>query len=196
MPRETPAAAVAKLQKFAMKYPDAASTPSCNNIAVKSGGKAFVYLGERDDSYNVRLKLSSSLDQAGKLAAKQPDVYEVSNIGWVLVKCDSGTALPAGLLDSWIDESFHLLAPKKLVQAWGGSASGKTAKKTPKKKAAKAAKKKATKKKATKKVGREKESNPQEVGDEKAVSATVVVEAISPLQKSAQSAFQKLSGKR
>ena len=104
------------LQKLALRYPEAQEGIACAGTALESktikvGNKAFLFLGEKD----VRLKLGESLAEAAKLAAKVPGRYEVGVHGWVKLTFSNDETPPLDLLKRWIDESYRLLAPKKLL---------------------------------------------------------------------------------
>lgn len=103
------------IRQLALAYPDTVEGVSCNNAAFKVRGKAFVFLGEKPDTYNFRLKLSESLPEAEQLADKQPEVYSPGMHGWTHVVLPQGKSPPVDLLKRWIDESFRLLAPKSLL---------------------------------------------------------------------------------
>ena len=136
---------VQALRKIAMKLPEAEEGTSCNKIAFKARKKAFLYVGGDEDTYNVMLNLGDSLAEATALGKKQPDSYSVGGIGWVTVTLPAVKAAPKGLFERWVEESFRLLAPKRLVaELDGGAAPAKPATK------AKAGKKTARKKSARK----------------------------------------------
>jgi|GEM_PF-1510346 len=104
------------LRLLALKYPEAEEAIACRGTALecstyKAGNKAFLFIGAAE----LRLKLGDSLAEADRLAAKSPQVCAVGANGWVKVTLSKDQAPPAGLLERWIDESYRLLAPKKLV---------------------------------------------------------------------------------
>ena len=104
------------MQKLALRYPEAQEGIACAGTAlesktVKVGNKAFLFLGEKE----VRLKLGESLPEATKLASKAPGRYEVGVHGWVKLTFGDNETPPLNLLKRWIDESYRLLAPKKLL---------------------------------------------------------------------------------
>jgi hypothetical protein len=104
------------LQKLALRYPEAEEGIACagtpmESKTVKVGSKAFLFLGEKD----MRLKLGDSLAEATKLAAKAPDRYEVGMHGWVKLTFSNDESPSLDLRKRWVDESYRLLAPKKLL---------------------------------------------------------------------------------
>jgi hypothetical protein len=136
------------LRLFALRYPEAEEGIACQGTALecstfKAGNKAFLFLGAAE----LRLKLGDSLAEAARHAAKSPELYAVGAHGWVKVMLPKDQAPPPGLLERWIDESYRLLAPKKLVALLpaGGLPAGSPTK---------AAKKQAPPKKIAAKKGR------------------------------------------
>lgn len=82
-----------RIRAIAMSYPETEEGSSCVNRAFKAGGKNFVFLGEKEDQCKMRLKLES---------------------GWTLIEFTPDDPPEVAQLEAWIDESFHLLAPKRV----------------------------------------------------------------------------------
>ena len=125
------------IRKLALSYPEVEETPSCVNRAFKARKKSFLFLGMKDETYSVRLKLSESLAEAERLAEKSPENYSVGMHGWTLVTLSHTKSPPRGLMKRWVDESFRLLAPKALT---GESQSKSRETKTPRHRTAKSSK--------------------------------------------------------
>ena len=83
------------IREHAMTFPETTEGSSCVNRAFAAGGKNFVFLGEKDDLCTIRLKLAD---------------------GWQKIEFDPAEPPDADELRSWIDESFSLLAPKRLTR--------------------------------------------------------------------------------
>jgi predicted DNA-binding protein (MmcQ/YjbR family) len=103
------------LRKFALGYPEAQEGVSCagtslERATVNARNKAFVFLGDGE----ARLKLGESLEEATRLASREPERYRPGSKGWVQVTLGPGEP-PLDLLQRWIDESYRLLAAKQLV---------------------------------------------------------------------------------
>ncbi|MDA7978700.1 MAG: MmcQ/YjbR family DNA-binding protein [Pirellulales bacterium] len=147
---------VERVRQLALSYPDVVEGTSCKNAAFKIQNKAFLYLGCKDETYDIRIKLNDSLPEAEMLASREPDHYSVGMHGWTHVVLPHSKALPAALLKSWVDESFQLLAPKSAVESLPGSKGSRTKRKAVKKPVnkAKVTKKTKTVKKAAKKTMR------------------------------------------
>lgn len=104
------------LRKFALRYPEAEEGIACKDTALecsafKARKKTFFFLGHTD----AKVKLGASLGEAAKLAAKEPDRYQVGSSGWVSIKFGADAPPPLDVLERWIDESYRLLVHKKLV---------------------------------------------------------------------------------
>lgn len=59
----------------------------------------------------VTLKLRDSLDEALDVGA-EPAGYGLGRAGWVTIGC---SVVPPGLLEDWVEESYRLIAPQRLV---------------------------------------------------------------------------------
>jgi hypothetical protein len=104
------------LRQRALQYPEAEEGIACEGTAlekrtIRARGKAFLFLGAAD----AMLKLSASLPEATALAAAEPGRYEVGAHGWATISFGDVASLPVEVLLRWVDESYRLLAPKKLV---------------------------------------------------------------------------------
>ena len=104
------------LRKIALAFPEVEEGIACKGTAIecatfKVRGKAFLFVGRAD----VRVKLSASLAEVAKVAAKEPDRYQAGAHGWVKVTFGDDEPLPVDALSRWIEESYRLLAPKQPV---------------------------------------------------------------------------------
>lgn len=103
------------LRALASKLPQVEEGTSCAKAAFKAGKKSFLFVGEADGTCEVMVKLAGSLKEAEHLAAKEPECYKVGVHGWVTCTFAPGRKLPKGLFERWVEESFRLVAPKRLV---------------------------------------------------------------------------------
>jgi hypothetical protein len=123
----------AVLKKLAMRLPHVEEGIACAGTALESptvtaGGKAFLFLGEKD----VRLKLGDSIGEANMLAAKAPGFCEVGAHGWIKLTLSADVPLSKEVFERWIGESYRLIAPKKqTAQLTEPSRSSKTKSKKP-----------------------------------------------------------------
>lgn len=84
-----------EIRNYAMTFPETTEGSSCVNRAFNAGGKNFVFLGEKDEQCILRLKLAD---------------------GWAKIEFDPADPPAVGEIQAWIDESFLLLAPKRLTR--------------------------------------------------------------------------------
>lgn len=102
------------LRDAAIGHPDTTEGVACEGTAVekrtvKTGGKAFLFLGPAD----AMLKLADSLAEAEGLALADPDHYRVGAHGWVTVRFDPDADPPIERLVRWIGESRRTVATPK-----------------------------------------------------------------------------------
>jgi predicted DNA-binding protein (MmcQ/YjbR family) len=105
----------AKLLEYALSFPEAYEDHPWGESVAKVGGKVFVFLGHEDHAESgVSLKLASSHGQAMTIRGIEPTGYGLGRSGWVNIPF-KGRTVPIAVLRDWIDESYRLVAPKKLV---------------------------------------------------------------------------------
>ena len=105
------------IRTLALKLPEVEESDSCVNRAFSARKKNFLFMGMKEDTYNVRLKLRDSLPEAEQFVAHAPENYSVGMHGWTLVTLPLRKSAPRGLMKRWIRESFRLIAPKQVVAA-------------------------------------------------------------------------------
>ena len=103
------------LRTRALGFPEVVEGDSCVKRSFKVRKKGFLYLGENAKGYNVMVKLGASLDEATAMAAERPETWSVGKGGWAILKFGPDEAPPEGLIERWMDESFRLQAPKRLL---------------------------------------------------------------------------------
>lgn len=104
------------LADAALKYPGAVEAIACAGTAlekrsIKAKDKAFLFLGPKD----LLLKLGDSLAEAEELASDDPDGCKPGAHGWVTITLACAQQLSKEQLLRWLEESYRLVAPKKLV---------------------------------------------------------------------------------
>jgi hypothetical protein len=108
-----PAKIVDQLRPIAMALGDVEEGIACKGTAIesstfKANKKAFLFVG----AGAVRLKLDASLADARKLAAKDPDKFDVGAGGWIKIAIADGEKAPLTILKKWISESHDVLTTK------------------------------------------------------------------------------------
>jgi predicted DNA-binding protein (MmcQ/YjbR family) len=105
----------AQLREFALSLPEAAEDFPWGESVAKVRGKVFVFLG-RDDSEKVTVKLVESHGHAMSIDGAAPTGYGLGKAGWVTVPLHAD-GVTLDLLSDWIEESYRIVAPKRLVSA-------------------------------------------------------------------------------
>jgi predicted DNA-binding protein (MmcQ/YjbR family) len=108
-----------KVREFALGLPDAAEEFPWGESVAKVNKKVFVFLGVQDGSYplGVTLKLKDETSHAHALSCPgaEPAGYGLGRSGWVRVPLEEEGAPSAELLCDWVEESYRVIAPKKLT---------------------------------------------------------------------------------
>ena len=89
-----------------------------DDVVVKVRGKIFVFLGP-DGSRRISVKLAESHAHAVAIEGAQPTGYGLGRSGWVTVPLRA-PGLSLGVLRDWVEESYRIVAPKRLVAELDG----------------------------------------------------------------------------
>jgi hypothetical protein len=108
------------LRELALAFPETDEGDSCVKRAFRARTKGFLYLGERETSYNMMVKLVGSLEEARSLEVSEPHHFAVGKSGWVTMNFGSREVPPPQLIERWIDESYRLQAPPALIAELDG----------------------------------------------------------------------------
>ncbi len=92
----------------ASQYPNVDEGTACTQSSFKTGGKAFLFIGEQGGRYKAMFKLKHSKAEAFALAEKAPDDYQVGDGVWVTARFSSDAPMPDDLWQRWLDESYEL----------------------------------------------------------------------------------------
>ncbi|MGW3668041.1 MmcQ/YjbR family DNA-binding protein [Streptomyces sp. NPDC005141] len=108
-----------KVREFALGLPGAAEDFPWGETVAKVNKKVFVFLGLDDGSYpmGITVKLKDEAAHAHALTAPgaEPAGYGLGRAGWVRVPLEEQGAPAAELLCDWVEESYRVIAPKKLI---------------------------------------------------------------------------------
>jgi predicted DNA-binding protein (MmcQ/YjbR family) len=99
-----------KLATFALGLPGAEEDFPWGERVVKVRGKIFVFLGATGPTITV--KLVESHPHALSVEGAAPTGYGLGRAGWVTVPIAD---LPFATLRDWVEESYRIVAPKRLV---------------------------------------------------------------------------------
>lgn len=108
-----------RLLEFALSLPEAwPDTPWENDTVVKVRTKIFVFLGG-PASRHLTVKLVESNAHALSIPGAQPSAYGLGKSGWVTVPL-AAEGVDVGLLREWVEESYRVVAPKRLLAELDG----------------------------------------------------------------------------
>jgi predicted DNA-binding protein (MmcQ/YjbR family) len=98
------------LRERALTFPGAWEDHPWGETCVKVGKKIFVFLGET----TLTLKLVEAHEAALSVRNAAPTGYGMGKSGWVTMPLD-GELPPVEILCDWLEESYRIIAPKKLA---------------------------------------------------------------------------------
>ena len=102
-----------KVRIFALSLPEVTEDHPWGEDVAKVRGKIFVFLGSTA-SRRMTVKLEESHAHALSIDGAEPTGYGLGKSGWVTVPLrDPGVNF--ALLRDWIEESYRIVAPKRLV---------------------------------------------------------------------------------
>jgi predicted DNA-binding protein (MmcQ/YjbR family) len=114
-----------KVRTFALGLPDAVEEFPWGESVAKVNKKVFVFLGVQDGSYplGVTVKLKDETAHAHALACPgaEPAGYGLGKAGWVSIPLEQQGAPVAEVLCDWVEESYRVIAPKRLIVELDGS---------------------------------------------------------------------------
>ncbi|MFI7137171.1 MmcQ/YjbR family DNA-binding protein [Streptomyces massasporeus] len=113
-----------KVRAFALGLPDAVEEFPWGESVAKVNKKVFVFLGVQDGSYplGVTVKLKDEPAHAHALACPGAELagYGLGKAGWVSIPLDQQGAPAAEVLCDWVEESYRVIAPKRLIVVLDG----------------------------------------------------------------------------
>ncbi|MFJ4535058.1 MmcQ/YjbR family DNA-binding protein [Streptomyces tibetensis] len=114
-----------KVRAFALGLPDAVEEFPWGESVAKVNKKVFVFLGVVDGSYplGVTVKLTDETAHAHALACPgaEPAGYGLGKAGWVYIPLEQQGAPAAEVLCDWVEESYRVIAPKRLIVELDGT---------------------------------------------------------------------------
>ena len=114
--RSESASAEEELRAFALGYPEATEAFPWGERVIKVRGKVFVFMTPPgSESFGVTVKLPSSAEDVLALTFTKRPGYGLGQHGWVSASFGPAEKVPIELLETWIDESYRAVAPKRLV---------------------------------------------------------------------------------
>lgn len=116
------------IREMAAGFPEALKGTACTQSSFKTKRSAYLYIGPgtKGQGFKAMFKLERSKPQAAKLAAEQPDRFEVGNTSWVAARFTAEKPLPRTIWSKWLKESYELSCSATPPKA---KATGRVAKK-------------------------------------------------------------------
>ena len=105
----------ADLLAFALSLPEAWEDHPWGESVAKVGKKVFVFFGilETDSGLRFTVKLRDSHEEAMSMPWVVPAGYGLDRGGWVTAVAPDDA--PLEMITGWIEESYRIVAPKKLI---------------------------------------------------------------------------------
>jgi predicted DNA-binding protein (MmcQ/YjbR family) len=107
----------ARLVAFALSLPGAWEDHPWSEVVAKVGKKVFVFFGTGDGTrpLGMTVKLGESHQAALGIPGVAPTGYGLGKAGWVTMSFGGEGVPGAGVLTDWVEESYRLVASKKLI---------------------------------------------------------------------------------
>ena len=98
------------IRRRAVTFPGVAKGTSCTQSAFKAGKGTFLFIGPgpKGQGFKAMFKLKASMPKALKLAAEDPNQFEVGSTGWVTARFTAEEPLPKRIWGKWLAESYDL----------------------------------------------------------------------------------------
>lgn len=103
------------LRDYALTYPEATEDFPWGHRAIKVRGKMFLILANDNGTLRVTTKLPVSNALALGLPFAEPTGYGLGTSGWVTCTFGPKDKVPLEMLREWVDDSYRVVAPKRLV---------------------------------------------------------------------------------
>jgi predicted DNA-binding protein (MmcQ/YjbR family) len=100
---------------FALSLPGAVEDHPWGEDVVKVNGKIFVFLGAGGGRLRMTVKLDEAHEHALSIDGAEPTGYGLGPSGWVTVPLRA-RGVSGSLLRDWVEESYRIVAPKRLVR--------------------------------------------------------------------------------
>ncbi len=110
-----------KVVKFALSLPEAWDDHPWDETVAKVGKKVFAFFGDADgeNGPGMTVKLWDSHEGAVGVPGASEAGYGLGRSGWVTIRF--GPKTPSlGVLTDWVEESYRLVAPRRLVEELDG----------------------------------------------------------------------------
>ena len=110
------------IRKFCLDFPESVEDHPWGESAFKVKKKTFLFMSLDSDGMRLSFKLQDSLFNTLALPFCEPTGYGLGKSGWVTATFEPGDKISVERIQSWINESFKLVAPKTVLKQLDGSA--------------------------------------------------------------------------
>src|SRR5215211_8771214 len=110
-------------QAYALGFPGAYAEHPWGQTVIKVKRKVFLFVNGAiapEDGVSLSVKLPHSGADVLELPLAEPMGYGMGKHGWVTVLIMLNDQLPLQLLETWIDQSYRAVAPKRLLAELDG----------------------------------------------------------------------------
>jgi predicted DNA-binding protein (MmcQ/YjbR family) len=107
------------IRKFALSLPGAYEEFPWEESVAKVNKKVFVFMGVEDPKQyplGMTVKIPQLADLVTSLEACELAGYGLGKAGWISVKFAADDCPDLDTLKEWVEDSYRLIAPKKLVK--------------------------------------------------------------------------------
>jgi predicted DNA-binding protein (MmcQ/YjbR family) len=108
-------AAAQKLRRIALTYPGTYEECPWGDRVVKVKGKIFLFCNANAARLSIAVKLPRSGALALALPFAKPSNYGLGKAGWVTAILRDDEPVPFPVFESWIEESYQAVAPKRIL---------------------------------------------------------------------------------
>ena len=108
----------AEIRAFALSLPEAVEDHPWGEDVAKVSGKIFVFLGSAG-AKRMTVKLDESHGHALSIEGAERTGYGLGESGWVTAPLRA-PGVSMALLHDWVEESYCIVAPKRLAAALEG----------------------------------------------------------------------------
>ena len=108
--------AIGQLRKFALSFPETREDHPWGDSAFKVKGKTFLFVGAGAEGWGMAVKLEESHASALTRPFASPTRYGLGKHGWVSARFGPRENAPLPLLKRWVEESFTVIAPLKVLE--------------------------------------------------------------------------------
>jgi predicted DNA-binding protein (MmcQ/YjbR family) len=105
-----------EIRRYCLSFPQTREDHPWDHLAFKVKKKVFVFAGADAEGWGLGMKLEESHASALSKPFASPTRYGLGKHGWVSLRFGPKETVPMALLKRWIEESFTIIAPLKVLE--------------------------------------------------------------------------------